>query len=113
MAPRMTLQTQLVLRTLLAEPSQGRYGLEISELTGLPTGTIYPIMARLEAVRWVESTWEQDDSHPGEGRPRRRYYHLTPDGIEQSRLSLAQAYRPAASGGRLAGIPWPEPGTAQ
>ena len=94
MAPRMTLQTQLVLRTLLEDPSQSRYGLELSDITGLPTGTIYPILARLEDIHWVESSWEENDTHPGQGRPKRRYYRLTSDGAEQARHSLAQAYRP-------------------
>ncbi len=39
-APRMTLQTQLVLRAMLAEPTAERYGLELCEQTGLPSGTI-------------------------------------------------------------------------
>ena len=48
--PRMTLSTQLVLRVLLAEPSQEMYGLEICEAAGLPSGTIHPILARLERL---------------------------------------------------------------
>src|SRR5262245_43404076 len=46
--PRMTLATQLVLRALLDEPSQERYGLQISAATGLPSGTVHPILARLD-----------------------------------------------------------------
>jgi PadR family transcriptional regulator, regulatory protein PadR len=107
--PRMTLQTQLVLRALLAEPTKQRYGLEICELVGLPSGTIYPILARLEQCGWVESRWEDADLHSAEGRPRRRYYQLTPDGAEQARDALAASYRAKKASAHL----WnPEPGAA-
>ena len=49
--PRMTLPTQLVLRALLAEPTQEMYGLQICQAAGLPSGTIHPILARLERAR--------------------------------------------------------------
>jgi PadR family transcriptional regulator PadR len=89
----MTLQTQLVLRALLEDPSKERYGLALCELVGLPSGTIYPILARLEQLRWVESFWEDADRHVVEGRPRRRYYRLTPDGAEHAGHALASSYR--------------------
>ena len=92
--PRMTLQTQLVLRAFLHEPAQERYGLRLCEETGLPSGTIYPIVARLEQAGWVESRWEDPREHITEGRPRRRYYRLTDDGAEQARVALARVRRP-------------------
>ncbi|MFB9543701.1 PadR family transcriptional regulator [Micromonospora sagamiensis] len=87
---RMTLQVQLVLRALLQDPERELYGLEIVDSTGLPPGTIYPILARLEAAGWVESRWEVIDQQ-AEGRPRRRYYRLPPDGRTQARSALAAA----------------------
>jgi len=93
----MTLQTQLIVRALLAEPTQERYGLELGELTGLPSGTVYPILARLERVNWVESTWEAPEVHEAAGRPRRRFYRLTPDGVEQARAAVARVTRPRRS----------------
>jgi PadR family transcriptional regulator PadR len=45
--PRMTLPTQLVLRAMLAEPTQEMYGLQIGQTAELPSGTIHPILARL------------------------------------------------------------------
>jgi PadR family transcriptional regulator PadR len=113
MAPRITLQLQLVLRALVAEPTRARYGLELSDVTGLPTGTIYPILARLEGVRWVESTWEEEDAHPGEGRPRRRYYQLTQDGVEEARSALAKAHAAAKGRHPWLGTARPEPGGAR
>lgn len=91
--PRMTLQTQLVLRALLEDPAQQRYGLELCELAGLPSGTIYPILARLEQVGWVDSRWEDPAVHEKAGRPRRRFYRITQEGAEQAREALARAYR--------------------
>jgi DNA-binding PadR family transcriptional regulator len=90
---RMTLQTQLVLRALLEDPAKQRYGLELCELAGLPSGTIYPILARLEQAGWLDSMWEDPSVHEEAGRPRRRFYRITRDGAEQAREALARAYR--------------------
>ena len=92
-SPRMTLPTQLVLRALLEDPGTERYGLEIGDAAGLPSGTIHPILARLERLGWVESRWEVVDPREA-GRPARRYYRLTTDGVELARDGLARAYRP-------------------
>ena len=95
--PRMTLTTQLVLRVLLADPAQERYGLQICAEAGLPSGTIHPILARLEhEYGWLTSRWE-DIKPQDEGRPRRRYYRLTEDGAERARLALAQARTPVSA----------------
>jgi len=111
--PRMTLQVQLVLAEMLSEPAEQRYGLDLCDTTGLPSGTIYPILARLERIGWVESDWEDPDAHIAEGRPRRRYYRLTREGaecaaeavreIQQSRKSAARAWRVVAPGTSGAG----------
>jgi len=101
---RLTLPTQLVLRALLEDPTRERYGLQICAAAGLPSGTIHPILARLERAGLVESRWEDADPH-AQGRPRRRYYRLTPDGAEQARDALAQATRTAAALDRLRPAP--------
>src|SRR6478609_8857344 len=90
--PRMTLQVQLVLRTLLENPTDPMYGLEIGIKAGLASGTVHPILARLEAIGWVDSRWEEVDPSE-EGRPRRRYYCLSSDGAEMARIALVEAYR--------------------
>lgn len=85
--PRMTLPTLLVLRAMLAEPAREMYGLEICKAAELPSGTIHPILIRLENCGWLESHWE--DIEPAEkGRPRRRYYRLSPEGAERARTVL-------------------------
>ncbi|HEY0636869.1 MAG TPA: helix-turn-helix transcriptional regulator [Pseudonocardiaceae bacterium] len=90
---RMTLPTRVVLQALVEDPAAPRYGLELSEATGLPTGTIYPILARLERARWLTSSWEDPSVHEAAGRPRRRFYRLTEDGAVQAATALARAGR--------------------
>jgi two-component system response regulator DesR len=86
--PRMTLSTALVLRAFLAHPMC--YGHEIASRTGLPSGTVYPILARLEALGWVVSWWEDADPQD-QGRPRRRYYRLAAGGLTRAMQALAAA----------------------
>ena len=89
----MTPQTQLVLRTLLEDPDRQRYGLQLCELAELPSGTVYPLLARMEQAGWVDSAWEDPAVHEEAGRPHRRVYRITRDGAEQARAALARAYR--------------------
>lgn len=93
--PRMTIPTQLVLRALLADPTREMYGVEVADVAGLPSGTLHPILARLEGVGWLESRWEDVDPRQA-GRPARRYYRLTADGVTAARNALARAYRSRA-----------------
>lgn len=71
---RMTHSTALVLQSLAA----GRvYGFDIMDTTGLPGGTVYPALRRLEAAGLVESEWEEGGLAQRAGRPARKYYRLT------------------------------------
>ena len=89
--PRMTIPTQLVLQTLLADPERELYGLELGEQAGLRSGTVHPILARLEGYGWLASRWEDVDPS-AEGRPPRRYYKLTDVGqTALVRILLRQA----------------------
>ena len=101
----MTITTQLVLRALLEHPTREMYGLEICNLAGLASGTIHPILARLEGLGWLESRWEDVDPRQA-SRPRRRYYRLSPDGAERARHALANART------SVAGLPTLRPGPA-
>jgi PadR family transcriptional regulator PadR len=93
--PRMTIPTQLVLEALLQDPERELYGIEMGELAGLRSGTVHPILARLEGVGWLTSRWEDIDPQV-EGRPPRRYYRLTAEGLLAARAALAKAHRPSA-----------------
>jgi PadR family transcriptional regulator PadR len=113
MAPgvRLTPQTIAVAQVLLATPATPRYGLEIARETGLKTGTLHPILARLQQAGWVDSFWEEPAEHEDQGRPRRRYYRFTGDGAERARLAIAAATTPADTTGpaRRPGLR-PQPG---
>jgi len=85
-SPRMTLQTRLVLRAFLCEPAQSRYAWELCDLAGLPSGSVYPVLAGLERCGWLDSDWDGDRR----GAPRRRVYRLSRDGVEQARDALAR-----------------------
>ena len=74
-----------VIEVLLHTASS--YGLEIIERTGLPSGTVYPLLARLEGEGWVTSHWETTDVRTR--GPRKRIYEMTVDGAEQARAALA------------------------
>jgi PadR family transcriptional regulator, regulatory protein PadR len=90
--PRMTIPTQRVLVALLVEPQRELYGIEIGEAAGLPSGTVHPILARLEGVGWLQSRWE-DVEASAIGRPARRYYRFAPEGAVHARQALERAYR--------------------
>lgn len=81
------METQAVLAALLEDPTKPRYGLDISREAELKSGTIYPILARLERDGWLESEWESIDPS-AEGRRPRRYYRLTGAGELAARESL-------------------------
>jgi DNA-binding PadR family transcriptional regulator len=90
--PRLSLQTLRVLDVLLAAPRDELSGTDVRRATDLASGTLYPILARLEDVGWLESRWENAD--PSEvGRPRRRYYRVTAVGAEKALKAFGQLSR--------------------
>jgi len=56
------------------------YGFSIMEMTGLPSGTVYPAMRRLERDELIRSHWERQAIADAEQRPLRKYYKLTAAG---------------------------------
>jgi PadR family transcriptional regulator, regulatory protein PadR len=67
---------------LLAIQNGHRYGFDIMDATGLPDGTVYPILRRLERRGVLAGAWEDEVAAKAEQRPQRRYYALTPVGAE-------------------------------
>jgi len=105
--PRITLPTAAVLRQMLTDPTADYYGFALAEATGFPSGTIYPVLARLETAGWLASFWEEGEPAQLE-RPRRRMYRLTGQGATAAREALAATQR-------LLGVipgPLPQGGTA-
>ena len=67
--------------TILLAVSEGRrYGLDLVSRTGLPSGTVYPVLGRLLRRGWVRGRWEDQRIADREGRPRRKYYEVTQEG---------------------------------
>lgn len=100
-SPRITGPTLKVLRQLLSCSLGGISGAEISKATGLASGTLYPLLFRLERSCWVWSEWEE--VVPSKvGRPRKRLYRLTSIGERSARDAFAD-YLPKE--GELSGYP--------
>ena len=83
---RLTPATKDVLQQLYGLREE-KWGLQLARLAGRPTGTVYPLLDRLEREGFVASRWEADSGRAG---PRRRLYVLTPEGQEwvQQKLKL-------------------------
>lgn len=81
-SPRITNQTLKVLQALMQNNEIS--GATICKITNLPSGTVYPILNRLEEANWTHSKWEEQDAS-SLGRPRRRYYRITAEGARQVR----------------------------
>ena len=80
---RISLQTLRVLEAFLESPTDQLSGADVQKRSGLASGTLYPILLRLEAAGWFVSRWETIDPVSA-GRPRRRLYRLTPGGLTRA-----------------------------
>ncbi len=93
------------LKILAAIRDGVTYGLEIVAHAGVPSGTVYPGLGRLEKRGLVRSRWEDHEVAEEEARPRRRYYELTAEGATalaegvERVASTASALAPGRSGG--------------
>ncbi len=73
----MTFATLSVLKAIA---NGYRYGFDIMDATALPSGTVYPILGRLDESGLVRSRWEDQQIAHGRKRPPRRYYEVTAPG---------------------------------
>src|SRR5687767_4419068 len=92
---RVTVAVAAVLATFLDDPAADRYGLDLMRSTGQPSGTLYPILQRLQRAGWVTAEWEAVDPVEA-GRSPRRYYRLSADGVEAARRAVADLTRQLA-----------------
>lgn len=83
--PKLSHTTALILQAI----SSGYiYGYTVMEVTGLPSGTVYPALRRLERDQLIRSQWERQSIADAALRPARKYYKLTRTGqaaLEASR----------------------------
>jgi DNA-binding PadR family transcriptional regulator len=73
---------------LHAVASGSRFGFDIMEATGLTSGTVYPTLDRLEQQGLLRSRWEDQAAAHADGRPARRYFHLTASGVTALEAAL-------------------------
>lgn len=78
------------------------YGFDVMDILGLPSGTVYPALRRMEEAGFIEATWESDHDAQKEARPARRYYQLTRNGRDAlseaaGRYRLPDPLEPAKS----------------
>jgi PadR family transcriptional regulator PadR len=86
---RLTGPVLKVLKLFIEKPLDGKSGADISRKLNISSGTLYPLLARLENAGWMASEWEKID--PAEaGRPRRRFYKLTGHGQQCASKALAE-----------------------
>jgi PadR family transcriptional regulator, regulatory protein PadR len=107
---KLTGAAERVLAVFLADPAEPRYGYDLMRAAKLASGTLYPMLARLQDEGVVESRWEP--AGQSGGRPPRRYYQLTADGIRVARLELAAAAAEAAGARKAGRLPRAAPGPA-
>ena len=107
---KLTGPLERVLRVLIADPAARHYGYDLMRAARLTSGTLYPMLARLQQQGLVESEWEPQQ-HDAGGRPPRKYYRLTGEGVRVARLELAKA-RPPVRGARRSAVQ-PVPGSAR
>jgi PadR family transcriptional regulator len=84
--PFMTYATTVILQ---AVANGYQYGFDVIDVTGMPGGTIYPALRRLEDAGHLTSKWEEARIARAEPRPARKYYELTRSGRE----ALAEAVK--------------------
>jgi DNA-binding PadR family transcriptional regulator len=90
---RMTMTVAVVLQAI----ARGhQYGFELVDVTGFPTGTVYPALRRLEHAGYLRSAWERETTAFNEGRPQRRYYEITPAGTHALEAAMDQLRPPSA-----------------
>ena len=86
---KLTAPRERVLRVFLADPSARHHGYDLMKVARLSSGTLYPMLARLHDQGLVTAAWETQAGAVG-GRPPRKYYQLTGEGIRVARLELAR-----------------------
>jgi PadR family transcriptional regulator, regulatory protein PadR len=84
--------TAKVLNAFIEEPSRDHYGFGLMRSTGVKSGSLYPILERLERIGWIEGHDEVIDEK-AEGRPKRRLYRLTGLGEREAKIAVADFYR--------------------
>lgn len=98
---RRTKSLIAVLKVVVDDPTSRHWGYDLQKRAGIRSGVLYPMLRRLTEAEWLEDGWE--DPAETEGRPPRRYYRLTDEGLVRARTMLAGNSSPATDRLRLEG----------
>lgn len=85
-----------LLAVLVTTGDRWSYGYELASLTGIKSGTLYPLLIRLEAQGHLQAEWQQPTTP---GRPPRHAYRLTAAGRRLARAEAAAAGQPVQAPG--------------
>ncbi len=96
--PNSSPQSLSLLRAFLAEPQAWHYGYSLSLATHLKSGTLYPMLMRLQSQGLLEARWGESDTP---GRPQRHLYRLSRAGLAAARAAMLQPQRARPSRTRL------------
>jgi len=106
---RLTHTSALILQAVAAGY---RYGFDVIGITGLPSGTVYPALRRLEEARFVRSRWESEAAAHRQNRPARKYYQVLAAGERalaeaRQRFRHLEAIQPPSPAGAASAEPTP------
>jgi PadR family transcriptional regulator, regulatory protein PadR len=98
---RLTHATVQVAIALMNDQAGRHWGYELTKLSKVRSGALYPILGRMHSEGWLTDGWE-DEAETGGKRPPRRYYELTDKGRRELGALLADARTDA----RFGALPW-------
>ncbi len=96
----LSRHARLLLAVLLEARGSWKHGYDLAGLTGLKSGTLYPLLIRLEAQGYLEAEWQPPAAS---GRPPRHAYRLTAAGEQLARAEAVPAAAKALRSGWRAG----------
>ena len=96
----LSRQAHLLLQALLAARGRWSHGYDLTSATGIKSGTLYPLLIRLEAEGLLEAEWQQPLAN---GRPPRHAYRLSVSGQRLARAEAGEAREGAWTAGWRAG----------
>ncbi|MCX7033913.1 MAG: PadR family transcriptional regulator [Arenimonas sp.] len=75
---------RIVLAVLLEAGGEWSHGYELTRAADVKSGTLYPLLIRLEGQGYLEAEWQPPSQG---GRPPRHAYRLTASGVRLARAN--------------------------